>query len=406
MVGQTTQARSGGGVNLHPNKGRTARSSPTHFSAEIRYGKFEVPIVTRKASGKLTLPRPPAYLGVVGKRWWREVVAQYALETHDLTLLAAACHCLDRIEAARELLKSGGLVVKDRFDQDKMHPAILIERDNKALPVEGKELLLATIDESTRADGSRFGGCKAYWTHEASEATDTKPAFGAMLLPLHKLLAFCYTSDEMLEDVVGLGEYLTDVFSRELVFNVENAIINGTGAGQPLGILNSDCLITVAAEGSQTATTIWGDNALAMMARLWGASLPNAVWLTNQDCLKQLLKATGKGEYTAATYAGAPLVTFHPASPYPLLLGKPVIPVEYASTLGTVGDLILADLSQYTIAERPLASNVSMDLRFLYHESAFRIRWRLNGQPVWSSAVTPLNGSATASPFVALATRA
>ena len=39
--------------------------------------------------------------------------------------------------------------------------------------------------------------------------------------------------------------------------------------------------------------------------------------------------------------------------PYGTLLGRPVIPIEQCSTLGTVGDIILADLKQF-IADLPV----------------------------------------------------
>ena len=39
-------------------------------------------------------------------------------------------------------------------------------------------------------------------------------------------------------------------------------------------------------------------------------------------------------------------------------------------------------------------------------ETAFRFILRVDGQPLWNSAVTPANGTNTISPFISLATRA
>jgi hypothetical protein len=39
-------------------------------------------------------------------------------------------------------------------------------------------------------------------------------------------------------------------------------------------------------------------------------------------------------------------------SPYAILKGRPVIPVEYCATLGTVGDIILADFTQVIASRR------------------------------------------------------
>jgi len=91
------------------------------------------------------------------------------------------------------------------------------------------------------------------------------------------------------------------------------------------------------------------------------------------------------------------------------LLGRPIIPVEYASTLGTVGDIILADLSNgYILAEKGgIQADMSIHVQFVYDESVFRFVLRVDGQPVRATALTPYKGGAnyTQSHFVALETR-
>lgn len=94
-------------------------------------------------------------------------------------------------------------------------------------------------------------------------------------------------------------------------------------------------------------------------------------------------------------------------SPYATLYGRPVIPVEYAATLGTVADIILADFSQYlTIDKGGLESASSIHVRFIYGENTFRWTLRNDGHPLWSAPLTPFKGTNTQSPFVVLATRA
>jgi HK97 family phage major capsid protein len=125
----------------------------------------------------------------------------------------------------------------------------------------------------------------------------------------------------------------------------------------------------------------------------------------NQNTLPQLFTMS-----LAVGTGGAPI--FMPAGglssqPYNTILGLPVLPIEQAATLGTVGDIILADLSKYLLAEKgSIQSDVSIHVQFLYDESVFRFIIRLDGQPVRSSALTPYKGSDTLSHFVALATRA
>ena len=94
------------------------------------------------------------------------------------------------------------------------------------------------------------------------------------------------------------------------------------------------------------------------------------------------------------------------ATPFATLMGRPVVPIEFASTLGTVGDIMLVDLGQYIAIDKGgIEEASSMHVQFLTDQMAFRWIYRIDGQPGWSSALTPANGSATQSPFIALATR-
>src|SRR5207248_226353 len=94
-------------------------------------------------------------------------------------------------------------------------------------------------DEQSRANGSRFGGVQAFWANEADTVTATKPKFRQMELVLNKLLAICYVTDELVQDATALEAVINDIFPQEFSFRMEDAIVNGVGNGQPLGILNS-----------------------------------------------------------------------------------------------------------------------------------------------------------------------
>jgi len=261
--------------------------------------------------------------------------------------------------------------------------------------------------ETSRANGSRWGGVRAYWRDEGEQATATKATFGRLQLTLKKLFVMINASDELLSDSQGvaLEQYLFRVASEEINFVVSDAILNGTGAGQPLGILNSTPLITVAKETSQDAATVNVSNIVKMWSRLWAPCRQNAVWLIHQDVEPQLHVMT-------VSAGGAQIVAYQPpgglsAAPYATLMGRPVIPVEWCATLGTVGDIVLADLRHYVTATRGMMeSNMSIHMRFDYDEQVFRFIFRLDGAPWWTAALTPYKGANTQSCFVALATRA
>jgi HK97 family phage major capsid protein len=95
-------------------------------------------------------------------------------------------------------------------------------------------------------------------------------------------------------------------------------------------------------------------------------------------------------------------------APYGTLFGRPVLEIEQTATLGTVGDVVLADLSQYLMIEKGgMESASSIHVKFTTDETAFRFVMRVDGQPAWNQYLTPASGSTNyLSPFIALATRA
>lgn len=260
------------------------------------------------------------------------------------------------------------------------------------------------VDETSRAS-TRFGGILGYWKGEGAQKTASKPAFRQIELNLHKLIGLCYATDELLQDASALDSFIRQAFPAEFGFLLDDAIINGTGAGQPLGILNANCLVSVTKETGQAASTILAENIVKMYARMFPQSIGNAVWLVNQATLPQLYTMS-----LSVGTGGAPI--FMPAgglsqSPYNTLLGRPVVPIEQCAALGTVGDIIFADLGGYILARKGgIQTDVSIHVQFVYDESVFRFVMRVDGQPERASALTPYKGSDTLSHFVALATRA
>lgn len=270
-------------------------------------------------------------------------------------------------------------------------------------------LVIPALDETSRADGSRWGGVQAYWADEAATVTAKQPKFRNMDLRLNKLFGIGYATEELLADAMALDSVMSRAFTEELTFKTEDSIINGTGAGQPLGILNSGAVIEVAKDSGQAAATITTTNVLGMFARLTPRSTTRAVWLVNQNTLPQLFALTlGSGTAVVLLYRPPGVDGPNTNAPGGTLLGRPVIPVEYSASIGTVGDITLVDLDQYLMIDKGgVKANTSMHVRFIYDEMTFRFTYRVDGQPMQRSAVTPYKGTgSTLSPYVALAARA
>lgn len=264
---------------------------------------------------------------------------------------------------------------------------------------------LLGVDETSRVDGSRWGGVQGYWANEAATVTATRPKYREIDLKLNKLMALGYSTEELLQDASALESVMMRAFAEEIVFKTEDAIVNGDGAGKPLGWVNSGALISVAPESGQAAATIRTENILNMWTRMPARSRRNAVWFINQDCETQLFTLT-LGSGTAVVLLYMPGGTAMNNGSHGTLMGRPVIPIEYCATLGTAGDIMLVDPSQYLMIDKNGVQQASsMHVRFLYDEMTFRVTYRLDGQPAWRTALTPKNGATTQSPFVSLATR-
>lgn len=266
-------------------------------------------------------------------------------------------------------------------------------------------LEVVTIDETSRATGSRWGGVQVYRRAEADTVTSTKVKFGTWERRLEDLMGIAYITERGLQDAPAIGGVFEKAFAEEFGFKIDDEIYRGSGAGECQGIKNAACTVSVSKETGQLAATIVAENIVKMWSRVHPRSRFSGVWVYNVEGDTQLpLMQIGTG-------ASGQLVYMPPgglsASPYGTIYGRPVIPIEHADALGTVGDIAFVDLSQYKlIAKGGTQKDESIHVRFLYNERTFRWVTRINGAPKWKTALTPYKGTSTLSPFVTLATRA
>jgi HK97 family phage major capsid protein len=303
----------------------------------------------------------------------------------------------------------GGFLIQDNFAAamiDKVFQTGLLAQLCRQMPISvGTNMKIPGVDETSRIAGSRWGGVRGYWADEATLKTASQPKFRQIELNLHKLIGLCYATDELMSDVRALESYIREAFADEFGFLIDDAIINGTGAGQPLGILNAGCVVSVGKETGQAASTIVYENVLKMYARLIANARTDARWLINQDCEPQLgLMSLAVGTGGAPVYLPAGGAS---GSPYSTLMGRPVMPIEQCQTVGTTGDIYLASFGKgYIYSQKGgIQSDMSIHVRFIYDESVFRFVLRIDGQPLMRSAITPYKGSNDLSHFVKLDAR-
>lgn len=292
---------------------------------------------------------------------------------------------------------AGGFLVPDTLAQTIWERAssvgLLFPKTSRLLQSREGKIEIPSVDEANRANGSRFGGLRLYWVDEAAAPTKSRPKFSKIGLELKKLLGLIGITDEVLNDSALLAGFLSRAMGQEAAFVLDDAIVNGSGSGTPLGVLNSAALIQVEKESGQSSSTVQYINLVKMAARLWGPSHKNAMWLMSNETFEAVAPIT--------TPQNIPVVTYENGRKF--ILGIPVELCEYTPTFGSAGDIVLLDPSQYILAGSTDAETISsIHVSFDTNESVFRFRLRVDGQPGWSSPVVPANSTKSQSPFVAL----
>ena len=260
-------------------------------------------------------------------------------------------------------------------------------------------------DETTPWQSS--GGIQSYWESEASQMAQSKPQLVEKTVKANKIITLVPLSDELLADAPAMASYVNRKAPEKMSFRVNDAILNGTGAGTPLGILQSPGTVDVSKETSQTADTVNYNNIIKMYSALTPTARAKARWIVNPDVEQQLMTMSFPGTGTAVPVYLPPGGLS--ASPYGTLLGRPVITSEACAALGDRGDIIFGDMSSYlsVIKVGGIRSDVSIHVWFDWDITAFRFILRVGGQPWWNSAIAAFKAGSSARGFFAtLAARA
>lgn len=298
---------------------------------------------------------------------------------------------------------AGGFLVPVGFSPDLLK--IMPEADPMAglttrIPMGNPVIRIpARVDKNHTTSVS--GGFTVTRRPETVAGTPSQATFEQVTMQANSLFGLSYVTEELLTDSPqSFAAILAAGFSDQFTAHLINERINGTGVGEFEGIMLCPCLVTVTAEQGQAARTILYENITKMWSRCWGKS--KAVWLVNHDAMPQLMllaHVVGTGGlpmWQPSAREGAPSTLF----------GRPCVETEYCATVGTTGDVILGNWSEYLegLYEAPQSAE-SVHVRFVNHERAFKFWLRNAGAPWWKTALTPKNSTATLSPFVVLATR-
>ena len=218
----------------------TPKSRSVHYSTQIN---SVVRGGARVAAAPISAPTRGLF-GSFGE--FLHVVARGAVDEHsrpDPRLTPAA-----RFERAPGGLNEndptlGGFAVPDQFADDLIgsmyEELVLAQLCDRRQTDKPNNATLPAIDETSRADGSRWGGVLSYWDAEGIAPPTTLPRFKALKFGARKLIALCVATEELINDVPLLDGHMRRAFAAEASFKLDLAILMGSGAGVPLGIVNA-----------------------------------------------------------------------------------------------------------------------------------------------------------------------
>ncbi|HHY92981.1 MAG TPA: phage major capsid protein [Firmicutes bacterium] len=228
----------------------------------------------------------------------------------------------------------------------------------------------------------------AAWTAEAAAIAPGDPAFDQVEFTPHKLAAITLVSNELLADsAVAVETFLAGLFAEKIAAVEDVAFLNGTGSGQPKGLLT---YAEIEAVTAASATAITADEVIDLYDALPPAYRGNAAWLMHpatMNVLRKLKDTQGQYLLVSGLVAGAPAT----------ILGRPVVLTSNMPTIAAGAKTILfGDLARayYIVDRQGLEVQRSVDRYFEQDLTAFRAIKRTDGQLVLADACRILKQAA------------
>jgi HK97 family phage major capsid protein len=299
---------------------------------------------------------------------------------------------------------TGGYTVPPDFDNQLMlivaEDAIFRGQGAWVQPMASATFQMPYLDITTAQSAGNspfFGGVKMSWTAEAQTRTETEPQFKLFELKAWELSGYTVSSNVLLQDAAfGLEKLLYMLFGKAIAWYEDFAFFQGSGQGQPQGVLGSAVSLTV---NRNTASHVKFVDVATMQSKLLPSSWGRAFWAYSPSVVPDLLQLSD-GSNRAIFISIDQGIT---QKPYWSLLGRPAIPTEKIPALGTKGDLMLIDPTLYVIGDRQQTEIAASEhVNFLTNQMTWRVVRRTDGRPWMEKYVTLQDAATTVSPFVIL----
>lgn len=265
------------------------------------------------------------------------------------------------------------------------------EYDKRLIDILTEENVMRTLGTNITTSGEHkinIAATKpaAAWIEEGGTLTFGDATFDQIILDAHKLHVAIKVTEELLYDnAFNLENYILTQFGKALSNAEEDAFINGTGVGQPLGILAETGGAQVGVT-SASSTKVTADEIINLVYSLKRPYRKNAVFLANDVCVAELRKLKdNNGQYLwqPSLQAGEP----------DRVLGYKVYTSPYFP-VPTAGGTAVAfgDFSYYNIGDRGTRSFAELKELFAGNGMiGFVAKERVDGKLVLPEAIKLLH---------------
>lgn len=269
------------------------------------------------------------------------------------------------------------------------------EYDKRLIDILTEENVMRTLGTNITTSGEHkinIAATKpaAAWIEEGGTLTFGDATFDQIILDAHKLHVAIKVTEELLYDnAFNLENYILTQFGKALSNAEEDAFINGTGIGQPLGILAETGGAQVGVT-SASSTKVTADEIINLVYSLKRPYRKNAVFLANDVCVAELRKLKdNNGQYLwqPSLQAGEP----------DRVLGYKVYTSPYFP-VPTAGGTAVAfgDFSYYNIGDRGTRSFAELKELFAGNGMiGFVAKERVDGKLILPEAVKVLKQKAS-----------
>lgn len=294
----------------------------------------------------------------------------------------------------------GGFAVPDQFRTELLSfsPEEAVVRPRAmVIPAGSPPDAAITMPALSQGANGVYGGVTVTWIDEGATKPETSPALLEVSLTPSEVAAHVVVTDKLLRNWSAAGPLIGKLLRQAIGGSEDVKFLTGNGTGCPKGITNVACKISVNRAG---ATAVAFADVANMLGRLSPESLGRAVWVANVTVLPQLIQMTaGSVSVNSTIFIQGNVTAKVPST----LLGIPIVFTGRNPVLGTAGDLMLCDFSQYLIKDGsgPFVA-ASEHVNFTTNKTVIKAFYNVDGD-AWPAAPLKLeDGSTTVSPFVVL----